>query len=196
MTASNKPPCSDAAVKARTGRNWMEWSALLDAEGAHQLEHAEIAKLVHRKHRAGGWWSQMVTVGYERLRGLRAVNQRRSGSFEASVSKTLATGAAAAFLFFKSPGKRERWLKEPIVIRRATPPKSLRITWPDETSVEVWITSKGDAKCSVGLTHTKLADMKAVEKQKRFWRGALDRLAAAIDAKGPASRAPKIPPRR
>ena len=34
------------------------------------------------------WWCQTVTVGYERIKGLRVVGQRRDGGFEASKSKT------------------------------------------------------------------------------------------------------------
>ena len=35
-----------------------------------------------------GWWAQAVTVCYERIKGLRAVGQRRDGSFEANKSRT------------------------------------------------------------------------------------------------------------
>ena len=40
------------------------------AGAAAKLEHGAIARLVS-EHGAGDWWSQMVTVGYERIRGLR-----------------------------------------------------------------------------------------------------------------------------
>jgi hypothetical protein len=59
---------SDAAVAAKTGRSWPEWVRLLDADNAAALPHREIAALVHEKHGVGSWWTQMVTVGYERLK--------------------------------------------------------------------------------------------------------------------------------
>jgi hypothetical protein len=58
---------SDVAVKKATGRDWAAWVKVLDAAGATSKPHREIVKIVN----AGSWWSQMVTVGYERIRGLR-----------------------------------------------------------------------------------------------------------------------------
>jgi len=57
---------------------------LLDADNAAALPHREIAALVHEKHGVGSWWTQMVTVGYERLKGLRDRGQQRSGAYEVS----------------------------------------------------------------------------------------------------------------
>lgn len=37
MKTTHQPPCGDAAVKARTGRDWSEWCVLIDAEGAQKL---------------------------------------------------------------------------------------------------------------------------------------------------------------
>src|SRR5688572_27657477 len=75
-----KPPVSDDRVKGATGRDWAEWRRVLDAAGARKMSHAEIARMVHDRFAGGdpstssgsvpphnaGWWSQMVTVGYER----------------------------------------------------------------------------------------------------------------------------------
>ena len=75
---------SDAAVKKGSGRSWAEWVKILDAAGATSKTHREIVKIVN----AGSWWSQMVTVGYERIRGLRDKGQRRGGGYEAGKSRT------------------------------------------------------------------------------------------------------------
>ena len=57
-----------------------------------------------------------------------------------------------------------------LVIRKATKPKSLRITWCDgRTNVDVNLFPKGEAKSYVSLQHTKLKDGKEVEKIKRYW---------------------------
>jgi hypothetical protein len=69
---------SDGSVRKRTGRAWAEWVRVLDAAGAAQKPHREIAAYVSSLG-TPGWWSQMVTVGYERIRGLREKGQRRSG---------------------------------------------------------------------------------------------------------------------
>ncbi|HSL70724.1 MAG TPA: hypothetical protein VK864_10815, partial [Longimicrobiales bacterium] len=62
---------SDAAVKAKTNRDWAEWVHALDGLGADQLTHSEIARTVHEKFDVPSWWTQTVTVGYERIKGLR-----------------------------------------------------------------------------------------------------------------------------
>src|SRR2546427_13299747 len=75
---------SDAVIKERTGCTWERWVKALDHAQAYTWTHREIAKYVHEKYKVPGWWTQAVTVGYERIKGLRAVGQRRDGSFEAS----------------------------------------------------------------------------------------------------------------
>ncbi len=52
----------------------------------NDLPHPEI---VQRLHAAidSGWWRQTVTVGYERLRGLREPGQRGDGHYEANRSR-------------------------------------------------------------------------------------------------------------
>ncbi|HJR15886.1 MAG TPA: hypothetical protein VJ808_03450 [Gemmatimonadales bacterium] len=61
----------------------------LDRAKAYSWPHGQIATYVREKYRVSSWWSQTVTVGYERIKGLRAIGQRRDGSFEVSKSKTL-----------------------------------------------------------------------------------------------------------
>src|SRR5262249_29951570 len=73
---------SDDNVAARTGRPWREWVRVLDAHGAASMSHARVAALVHDTYAIGDWWAQTVTVGYERIKGLRERGQRRDGSYE------------------------------------------------------------------------------------------------------------------
>src|SRR5262245_40841726 len=68
-----------AAVRKATGKSWTQWCAILDREGAAKRAHAEIAESLATKHRVPPWWSQMVTVQYERARGLRAKGQTPQG---------------------------------------------------------------------------------------------------------------------
>src|SRR4051812_14377122 len=79
---------SDAILKQRTGCSWERWVKALDRAKAHTWTHREIARYVAEKYKIPGWWAQTVTVGYERIKGLRAVGQRRDGSFEAHKSRT------------------------------------------------------------------------------------------------------------
>jgi uncharacterized protein YndB with AHSA1/START domain len=171
---------SDATLAAKTGRTWPEWVHALDAVGAAGMEHGAIARWVHEQTGLG-WWSQSVTVGYERLRGLRDVGQRRGGGYEAGKSRTLPVPAAAVFDAFADDALRRRWLDDELTVRKATPHKSLRITWSDGSNVEVYVTAKGAAKTTVTVQHGKLPSKQAVDDAKRFWAERFDALMRLLD---------------
>src|SRR5262245_48145345 len=78
---------SDAAIVKATGRTWAQWARLLDEARAMEKPHREIARVVASLG-TPSWWTQMVAVGYERIRGLRTRGQQRSGFYEASKTRT------------------------------------------------------------------------------------------------------------
>jgi len=158
---------SDAAVAAKTGKNWKQWVAALDAIGAAELRHAEIARKLHDDLGVPGWWTQMVTVGYERIRGLREKGQRRGGGYEVGKSKTFAVPIAELYAAF---GRRERWLGKPQpTVRKATPEKSVRWKWPDGTNVEFYFLPKGVAKSVLHVQQRGLATRAKAEEMRAFW---------------------------
>lgn len=172
---------SDETIHEKTGRTWAEWVAALDAIGASAMTHTEIARHVHESHGVPGWWSQTVTVGYERIRGLRATHQRRDGEFEAGKSKTFAVPVSTLYAAFAEKRRRDRWLEGiDLRVRTATKDKSMRITWPDATSVELYFTDKGPAKSAVTVQHRKLASAEAVAQSKAFWAERLAALAETL----------------
>jgi len=66
-----------------------------------------------------------VTVGYERIRGLRDIGQRRSGTCEASKSKTLPVPIAELYRAFSDGRMRRRWLPGvELTVRTAVPEKA------------------------------------------------------------------------
>ncbi len=174
---------SDEAVKAKTGKTWAEWFKILDAAGAKKLDHKGIVAILSEQHGVGPWWRQMVTVGYEQERGLRELHQNARG-FSASVSKTMAVPVMNLFNAWNDKKARERWLpKSDFEIRKATPGKSMRITWVDKkTKVEVNFYPKGKDKTQVAVQHDKLADAKAVARMKSFWGKALASLQETLGA--------------
>ena len=101
---------SDAAIKKATGCDWEKWVFCLDYVGAQDWSHRAIADHVHTAYKVKDWWTQTVTVGYERIKGLRAIGQRRDGGFEANKSKTLNASAAAVFRAFAHARVRKHWL--------------------------------------------------------------------------------------
>jgi uncharacterized protein YndB with AHSA1/START domain len=116
-------------------------------------------------------------VGYERIKGMRAIGQRRDGSFEATKSRTFAVPLVRLYRAFHDAPTRARWLPGvDLTVRAATRGKSMRITWPDRTSVAVGFASRGDAKSQVAVQHGKLADRAAATRMKHYWAERLDAL--------------------
>lgn len=173
---------SDAAVQAATGCDWKKWVETLDYVGAHEWSHRAIAEYLHEKFKVPAWWTQMVTVGYERIRGLREIGQRRGGAgFEANKSRTFAVPVAEVFAAFSVARKRSRWLPGvKLTVRKATPGRSVRITWPDATSVEVWLIARGEGKSTAQVQHRKLPDRQSATRMKAYWTERLEALGALL----------------
>jgi len=182
----------DEAVRARTGKTWSEWTATLDAIDAHERPHREIARHLQVAHGLPGWWAQTVTVGYERIRGLREVGQRRDGAYEANKSKTFQVPLSRLYGAFADARERRQWLadREPVV-RKATPERSMRLTWDDGTSVDIAFLSKGAAKSQVAVQHGKLGRKADVERAKTYWGERLTALASWLDSKPRAGKPTK-----
>jgi uncharacterized protein YndB with AHSA1/START domain len=168
---------SDAIIKEKTGCGWERWVKALDHKKAYTWPHREIARYVNEKYKVPGWWAQTVTVGYERIKGLRAVGQRRDGSFEANKSKTFPVPLGRLYGAFHNPRVRTRWLPGvDLTIRTATRGKSMRMTWPDRTSVVVGFEAKGPTKTLVAIQHGKLPDRASSARMKEYWAGRLGAL--------------------
>jgi hypothetical protein len=167
----------DATIEARTGCSWERWVWALDQAGAKDWSHRAIAQHVRQRYKTPMWWTQAVTVGYERIKGLRAAGQRRSGEFEAGKSKTFAAPVARVYRAFRDARTRRRWLGDVgLTVRTAVPNKSMRVTWPDGTSVEWYFVPKGAAKCQVAVQHVKLADREAADRARAWWGDRLSEL--------------------
>jgi hypothetical protein len=173
----------DATVRAKTGRGWQRWVKALDQHGATAMPHREIATLIHDKYKLDGWWAQMVTVGYERIRGLRNKGQGRDGAYEANKTKTVAVPLATLYRAFSDARTRARWLRTgDLTVRTATRLKSIRWRWSDGTLVQISFTAKGKRKSAVNVQHGKLPDKEMAIRVKAFWGERLDALATLLRA--------------
>lgn len=168
---------SDEAVKAKTGKTWKEWFALLDKAGARKLTHKEIARLLSEKFGVGPWWCQSVTVAYEQQTGRRVTHEKTDG-FQISVSRTIDVPLTKLYRAFSTEEARNAWLRENgLVVRKATPNKSMRVTWIDQkSSLEVNFYEKGASKSQVVVQHSKLPNSRTAVKMKTYWTMALGRL--------------------
>ena len=172
---------TDAVARA-TGKAWDQWLAVLDKAGAAGMPHKAIAAMLKEKFGVAPWWSQMVAVGYGQARGLRAMYQGADG-FSANASRTLQANLDRAYGAWSDPALRAMWLgNAPVEVTRSEDGKSLRMQWAAGGSVvDVNFYPKGDEKSQVTVQQRKLRDRKAVEKQKGFWSGALDRLKTLLE---------------
>ena len=176
---------SDAAVKAKTGKNWAGWFGALDRAGAAKLEHREIARLLHERHGVPGWWSQMLTVEYELARGRRARHQTASG-FQIGVSKTVAMSLGDLYAWTANAARRRSWFpRKKLTPSSQTKDKYLRGVWGGGPArLEIGFYAKGAGNAQIAVQVSKLAGKAEVEAERAAWRKALDKLAklAAIAA--------------
>jgi hypothetical protein len=170
---------TDKLVVEKTGKSMEEWFLLLDKKGAKKMKHADIFTLVGNidgLDSLGEWNQNLFTTTYEWNRGLKERGQKENG-FEVSVSKTVAVPIDILYASFVNDKLRVKWLKEKIMIRKATENKSARITWSDnETSLSVDFYSKGSGKSQVVVQHQKIPDSKMAAKMKEFWGEKLEEL--------------------
>jgi hypothetical protein len=161
---------SDRAIKQATGCTWERWVRALDRDKAYEWPHAQIARHVRSRYKTPSWWTQMVTVGYERIKGLRARGQQRDGSHRASRSKTFAVPVTALYQAFHDGSVRDRWLVDAAYsVRSGTKNKSLRLAFADGTSAVFGFTTKGPQKSQVAVEHAKLRSAEDAAARKVFW---------------------------
>jgi hypothetical protein len=173
---------SDESVKKATGCAWEKWVFVLDKAGATEMSHRELTTYIREKYDTPSWWTQMVAVGYERIRGLRAQGQQRSGDWSITKSKTVGVPLAKLYAAFNARG-RAKWMDGvKIIVRRATPNKSMRLRWEDGSPIDVGFMAKGESKSQVALEHRKLTSKAEADRMRAFWTERLNALAAMLKA--------------
>jgi hypothetical protein len=185
---------SDQKALEKTGHGLDHWFGVLDRFGGVEKGHTAAARHLYDAHGVDGWYAQGITVAYERARGVRAVNQRRDGGFEVSVSKVVAADGAAVVKAFSEARRRSRWmsgvdaalgkalataLKSTRFVVRADGQGRFRYLW-DGTTVQFYLLPKPGGKVSVVVTNAKLKSAAMVEERRAQWRRALTSLASAL----------------
>lgn len=160
---------SDKTIEARTGCTWKRWVGALDYLGADKWSHTKRASYISEKYKIEGWWAQTVAVGYERIKGLRAIGQRMDGTYEASKSKVFPVTLSRLYRAWSHSKTRKGWLPDELTVTTANRNKAMRIKWPDGSNVAVYFLSKGAAKAQVSVQHMKL-DKDGQAKMKSFWK--------------------------
>ena len=169
---------SDDAVRNKTGKDWKGWVQALDSLGAATMKHPEIARLLHQEFDVTSWWAQTVTVGYERIKGLRETGQRRGGQYEINKSKTVPIPITTLYRAFADSRLRRKWLGDvDITVKKNNVNKSVRWLWEDGTPVEVYFWEKGPEKAQAQLQHRELSSKSAADKVRAEWGERFDALA-------------------
>ena len=183
---ASKPAISDASIAKATGHGLDYWFGVLDAFNTPPKGHTAMAAHLNEEHGVRGWHSQMITVVYERARGLRTMNQSCDGDFQVSLSKAVAGSVSQVVSALRGGG----WLdgvdpelsrafpKSAAVVVRDPNTAKLRYKW-GASIIDMRITAKkGGSTVAVG--NMKLADAAEVEKRRSQWRGALESLKAFL----------------
>ncbi len=174
---------SSDAVARRTGKSWAQWFALLDAAGAAELDHKGIVAVLAQRHGVGPWWQQMVTVAYEKARGMREHQPSEEG-FQAGVSKTLELPLAKLYRLWAEPAERNKWLGDDrFSIHKATASKSIRARWGRGVSrIDVDFCAKGPSQSQVTVQHNRIETSDAAEQMKAYWAKKIRALEALLAA--------------
>lgn len=174
---------SDQAVQARTGCTWDRWVWSLDRVEAHTWPHPRIARYIQDTWKLGAWWAQSVTVGYERIKGLRARGQRRGGGYMANKSRTFPVPVRQLFQAFSDGRRRRRWLEAgAVTIRGATPLKYVRGRAAGGASVEFVFAARGPGRSMVQVQEGPLGAPEDIARRKAFWEARLTALGKLLEA--------------
>jgi uncharacterized protein YndB with AHSA1/START domain len=199
----------DAVVRA-TGHPPAHWFRLLDRWKGGEKGHTAMARWLREEQGLSAWWCQMVTVMYERARGLRKVHERPTG-YSIDVSRVVRTTARKAFDAMATPAGQSTWFTSRATIDlrvggryenadgdsgeflKVERPKRLRFTWGNRrhapgSVVDYVVTPLEDGRVRIGLTHSKLTREKDAKDLKAAWGGALDLLRARLEAAAPKPR--------
>jgi hypothetical protein len=177
-----QPAMSDLAVTAKTGKNWRQWFAILDKAGAAKLGHKGIVKLLGGTHRIGPWWRQMVSVEYERARGLRVTNQTTSG-FSVSISRTLGAASSELFEATADAARRREWFpRGRLKISSLTEAKYFRAGW-NGARLEINFYDRPAGKAQIVVQVNRLKSTDDVEYERALWKKALVKLETALKSR-------------
>ncbi|WP_297082116.1 hypothetical protein [uncultured Demequina sp.] len=182
------PEHSDEAIRKATGAGWDEWVARIDAGPGRAATHTEIAAWVNANSDIGGWWSQGVTVGYERITGMRLPGQRPDGTFTLSRTRTFAVAPDHLRALLEDEGSLTALLPAAQVTRTSKAGvKAPRYALED--AADAAGTSLGTLQlgfdpapkgAKLTVTHEKLPSFGATEPWKDFWAAWLDAVGAAL----------------
>lgn len=169
------PETSDATLTEATGRGWDAWVAIIEAGPAARKDHTTIADWVKTETDiVSWWWAQNVTVGYERITGLRLPGQMKDGTFTVSRTRTLPVSVDEARQIFEDEAALAA-ITPGLTLSRTSRPgvKTPRFSVADATGTPLGqVTFTADpvkTGARLAVTHEKLPTANAAEAWKAYW---------------------------
>lgn len=182
----SEPEVSDDSVRAATGRGWDQWCDLIDdwRSADNRSEQSALAPWDHKATAArlrseldvDLWWCQGVTVGYERITGLRLPGQMADGTFTANKSKTITVDAAILKAMLAHDDDRADLFPGLETTLRSKPTSKVQRIQIGPGVAQIGIEDRGDGRAKVVVQHEKLPSADDVPEWKHYWSDWLDAL--------------------
>ncbi len=164
-----EPETTDDAVRAATGKNWDEWCDIIDARPDRSDDHTSIAAYLIDDLGVDPWWGQTITVGYERISGLRLPYQRPDGTFTAGKTATVAVEAELLrALLLSDDGRADLFPGFETELRSRQTSKAIRIAIGGGLA-QISLEARDGGRSRVAVAHERLAAFEDVEPWKTYW---------------------------
>ncbi len=115
------------------------------------------------------WWSQGVTVGYERIVGLRLPYQRPDGTFAAGKSRTVVVERDQLRDLLLDEQARESLFPGYETELRSRPTSKVVRLGIGPGVAHVSLTEASPGRTKISIDHRKLPSVATVEEWKFFW---------------------------
>jgi hypothetical protein len=170
----SEPEMADDTLRESTGKGWDEWCDLIDAWPGKARDHTAIATFLREEHAVDGWWAQTITVGYERITGLRLPYQQPDGTFSAGKSRTVsADPTMLRQLLLDDDARNDLFPGFDTELRSRPTTKVLRVAIGPGVA-QFSLDALDDGRVKVAVVHDKLASPAQVEEWKSYWSAWLE----------------------
>ena len=170
------PEVDNEAVEAATQRSWDEWCDVIDAWDGRDEGHAAIAAYLYDEHPVDRWWAQTITVGYERITGLRLPYQMPDGTFTATKTRTLAVAPQELReMLLDSERRTDLFPGLETELRSGPTSKAIRLKIGPGIAL-VSLEPRGQDGTTITVAHEQLPAFELVEEWKHYWAAWFDTL--------------------
>lgn len=173
----SEPELNEESILRGTGHGWEHWCSLIDGWGIEPWDHSLVAARLLAETGLNGWYSQGITVGYERITGIRLPHQMLDGTFTANKSRTIELDASELRAALLDEGARDDLFPDGSTRLRSRPTsKAVRIEIGPGVAGFA-LEERPDGRTKVTVSHEKLPTYDDVERWKFWWSEWLDALA-------------------